>query len=411
MNQRWVWKCLVVCVPAMGCIDMERVPPRDSGSPMVEEDAGEDAGFDAGPDVGPIDAGPPTPNNTLMAIGITDNSGGAPQTASLVALKFRDGIAGPGTIVARRVGTPITLDGIASEWVGLPESIVPLQTRGGAIGMTQMEWEQEYTLLGGNVPLFDFGIPTVAVRAAYDNERIYFLLTWKDASENRERDTWFVDAGVFVRSRANEDRAYIGFDINKSSEAFQAVGCSGACHLRERLGDVSDAGRAYRTRMHTNAPGEALDYWNWRAGTTDPIGAADDGYIDETSRKFDGMADWITTNQVTIYPFAVDGGPDAGKVDAGPGVLVPAFMDESGVNANPIALFKSDAGNGKRLAIPFDPTGMLPTARIPGWLMQRASPMRDDVSASGRYSSGYWTVEFSRALTTTDPRDTQFPLK
>ena len=61
--------------------------------------------------------------------------------------------------------------------------------------------------------------------------------------------------------------------------------------------------------------------------------------------------------------------------------------------------------------MPFNPIGALPSARMPGTLMQRASPNRDDVSAAGKWAGGYWTVEFSRALTTTDPRDLQFPLK
>jgi hypothetical protein len=160
--------------------------------------------------------------------------------------------------------------------------------------------------------------------------------------------------------------------------------------LNERVGDVSDAGRAYRTRMHTNQQGEVLDIWTWRAATTDPMGAADDGYIDEASRKADGTLDWIVTNAT------VD--------DAG--LPVPMFMSAMGVNSNPTYLMKPDAGPG---SVPFDGNGAQPTARIPGWLMQRASPGRDDVMAVGRWAGGHWTVEFSRSLTTADPRDTQFP--
>ena len=417
MNRTFDWKCLAVCVLAAGCIDMERVPARDSGEPpATDEDAGGDAGTDAGKrDAGPFDAGPLTPTNTLFSIGITDNSAGVPQGASLLALNFGSGVSGPGTVVAKRINFPITLDGNAPEWVGLPESIIPLLTRGGAVGMSKLEWDAEYMLLLGRTVPYDFGINTVAVRAAYDDQKIYFLFTWADPTENRDRDTWYVDGGVFVRSKDNEDRIFLGFDINKSSPAFQAVGCSGTCHVQERLGDISDAGKAYRFRMHTSYPGEAIDYWNWRAATTDPLGMADDGYIDETSRKGDGLLDWVVINQgpaaVAVSDAGTDGGMDGGYVDAGPVQMFPAFMSELGVNANPIALFKGDAGIGHPAAIPFNPAGMRPTARIPGWLMQRASPFRDDVSAVGHYSSGYWTVEFSRALTTSDPRDAQFPLK
>lgn len=385
--QRWAW--LAALLAGVGCVDMEPVPPRDAGVPVEPEDAG---GPDAGgkPDAGPRDAGPPTPDDTLVSIGVTDNSGGAPQAAPILQLKFHGGVAGPGVIAARRISTPIVLDGTSSDWIGVPESLVPLLTRGGAVGLSKDEWTAEYTLLGSTPPLYDFGVAQIAVRAAYDDARIYFLLQWADPTENRDRDTWYVDGGVFVRSRDNEDRAYLGFDINKSSPAFQAIGCSGACHIQERLGDVSDAGKAYRTRMHTNYPGEAIDVWSWRAATTDPMGAADDGYIDDLSRKSDGPQDWIVSNQG-------DGGP--------------GFMSDLGVNANPVALYRPDGGSTKPWAVPFNPFGAAPTARIPGYLMQRASPFRDDVSAAGRWAGGYWTVEFSRALTNTDPRDLQFPLK
>jgi hypothetical protein len=81
-------------------------------------------------------------------------------------------------------------------------------------------------------------------------------------------------------------------------------------------------------------------------------------------------------------------------------------MAAAGVNANPPYLFRPDAGPG---AVPFSAVGAVDGARIPGWVLQRASPMRDDVSAVGRWAAGFWTVEFSRSLTTADPRDTQFP--
>lgn len=369
--QVWGLTCVV-----WACVGGEKVPPPDAGEPA---DSGVEELVDGGR----------TPLDTVFSIGITDNAGGIPQSAPMIALQFRGGTPGPAVVVAQRVAQPITIDGVGSEWAGIPESVVPMLTRGGAIGMTKDEWDREQLLLYGRTSLYDFGIAQVAVKAAFDDQNVYFLLQWPDPTEDRERDTWVVDAGVFTRSKANEDRAFLGFDIGESTPAFQAIGCSGACHLRENLGDVSDAGRALRTRMHTNQQGEVLDYWAWRAGTTDPAGAADDGYIDETSRKQDGPLDWVISNQVLT--------------DAG--LAMPAFMGQGGVNANPRYLFKPDAGPG---AVPFDPTGALPTARIPGWLMQKASPMRDDVRAAGRWASGFWTLEITRSLTTADPRDVQF---
>jgi hypothetical protein len=372
--------CTTLALAFSACVGGDKVAPPDAGL-----DGGDDGGDDSS------DGGPLTPVDTIFSIGVLDNSGGIPQSAPLVALSFHGAAAGPSVVSAQRVANgSLTLDGNASDWLGVPESDVPLMTRGGAVGMSQTEWDTECLALYGRTMLYDFGISEVAVRAAFDDHRVYFLLQWADATENRERDTWYVDGGSFVQSKANEDRAILGFDIGQSTPAFEAIGCSGACHLHEKLGDVSDAGKAYRTKMHTNQQGETLDFWEWRAGTTDPLQAGDDGYIDETSRKPDGTSDWIAQNVLT---------PDGGTPH-------PWMMSVDGVNANPPFLLKPDAGPG---AMPFDPSGALASARLPGWLMQHASPNRDDVSAVGRWAAGHWTVEISRLLTTADPRDVQFP--
>ncbi len=363
-------------------------------TPVTCDDGGGDGG-DAGeePDAGPWDGGP-TPEDLAFAIGLTDNSGSIPQTASLVQLRFRGGKPSATTVIGVRTPTPLTVDGNSGDWGNIPASEIPMLSRGAAISMTLEEWNREYLLANGRTMLYDFNITSVSVRAAFDNNRIYFLLEWTDptTTENRFRSGWYYDGG-WVQSSENEDRAYLAFNIGKSTPSFEAVGCSGACHIRERMGDVTDAGRAYRFRMHTDAPGELIDYWQWRACTSDPMGAADDGYIDESSRKQDGTQDWATSNAVMT-----DGG------------MQPISMGEGGINSNPPYIFKADAGTP--LAVPFDPALLSSNAaRIPGWILQRASPLRDDVRAAGRYNAGRWTVEFSRALTNTDPKDAQFPLQ
>jgi hypothetical protein len=147
-------------------------------------------------------------------------------------------------------------------------------------------------------------------------------------------------------------------------------------------------------RMHTNAPGEIGDTWSWRATTTDPAGHADDNYWDEVGRKPDSETDFVSTNRR-----ALDGGAS-----------LPLFMSEEGVNANPSVLWAPDAGRSPR-AVPFDAEDLEPGARLPGFVLQRASPRRDDIRAAGRWRNGKWTVELSRRLVTGDPNDVQFPLQ
>jgi hypothetical protein len=329
------------------------------------------------------------PADTLFALGVWNNSAGAPQAASLLNLLFHGGERDAETVVAERVTSAPTLDGDDGDWTTIPGSTVPLSPRGTASGLSEEEWNREYILATGTAPLWDFGIAEAVVKAAYDDERVYFLIQWKDDSENRRAQEWSFDGTKWNRSKESEDRVSLAFNVQGSFRGFNEIGCAAACHLHTRMGDVSDAGRAWRLRMHTARAGELGDIWIWRASSTNPMGHADDSFWDETGRKGDGTLEWSRSNSKTT---------DAGSV--------PAFMSELGVNNNPEALYTDDGGSPR--AVPFDPTDALIGTRIPGSVMQRASPNRDDVRGVGRWRDGTWTVELSRVRETTDPKDTQF---
>jgi hypothetical protein len=256
--------------------------------------------------------------------------------------------------------------------------------------MSKAEWDTEYGLLGSAPPVYDFGINNAVVRAAFDDTRVYFLVEWSDATENKARDQLTLVDGGWVRSTDNEDRLYFAFEINGSFPGFAAVGCAAACHVKERLGDVTTTGRSYRFRMHTDVAGELADVWSWRATTTNPVGYADDNYWDETGRKADALVDFVFSNRVTV-----DGG------------TVPLYMNAAGVNTGPAPIFSADAGLTP-LAIAFNGDGADAGTQLPGYVYQRASPGRDDVRAVGRWRNGKWTVELSRALVNSDPKDVQF---
>jgi hypothetical protein len=324
-----------------------------------------------------------------------DNSGGAPQAAPLLNLRFGQGTPGPDTVVAQRVATPPVLDGQGADWQGVPASTVPLMPRGAPVGLGAQDWEREYSLAYGRVPPFDFGIREVTVRAAYDERNLYFLLEWADPTEDRRREEWSFDGSAWTRSRASEDCAVLAFSVGESFRGFAQVGCAAACHMKTRLGEVTDEAKAYRFRMHTSAPQELGDVWLWRAATTNPVGYADDQHWDHESRKPDGPLEWAVANVAA---------------GTGGGAAQPAFMSASGVNANPEALYAAGVP-GTQAAVPFAPDGALPGARLPGWVLQQASAPRADVRAVGRWSGGRWAVELSRARTNDDPKDAQFPLK
>jgi hypothetical protein len=353
-------------------------------------------------DGGTVQTGP-HPEDRVMAIGITDNSGSVPQGAPALHLVFSGGVMpGPNTIAALRVEEPPTLDGDSTEWQKIPPSIVPLLPRGAPVGFNKEQWDTEWIRRGTNPPpTYDFskysdggtnGFATaVTVRAAFDDERVYFLLQWNDPTQNRFRGEFTFNGTNFVQtSGKNEDRAYMAFDINNSTPGFQAVGCAAACHLHERLDEdptITEV-RNYRFLMHTRSPEERVDVWSWRATTTNPMKKAEDSYWDNTRRMIDGPDDFVITN---------DGG-----------MGLPKYMSANGVNANDDYIYL-DAGTPETTA--FDATGAVDGSRIPGYAHKGGGAARGDVDAVGKWNNGVWTVEFSRALVTEDPNDTSFEIK
>jgi hypothetical protein len=339
-------------------------------------------------------AGTGAPADTVFSIGINNNLTGPPQAASVVNLRFSGGMPGPHTVVAVRMAARPSIDGDDTDWQGVAASEIPLVPPGAAVGMNQATWDQEWTAAFGATRPYDHGISSVSVRAGYDDERIYFLLQWTDPTENRTRDRWEFDGTSFARALGmKEDMASLAFNIEGSFKSFPVAGCAAACHVAERLGQVTTADKAYRFRMHTNAVGELGDVWRWSASRSNPIQHADDFAWTDVARVPDGVTEYGALNLVT---------------PAG-GTQQPMFMGEGGVNSNPDYIFAT--GVGSPSAVAFDPTGAVAGARIPGWVNQAVGPGGDDIRAVGRWSNGRWTVEFERALITPDPKDAQFPLQ
>lgn len=355
------------------------VPPR-----ATPRDAGAEAS----------DAGFPM----VFSIGITDNNGAVHQVATIVQLVFEKGTVGPQTVLSRRVQTPPKLDGLDNDWPSIAGSVIPLSSGAASIGMTLDEWNSGFGLLprDGGLRPYELGIDSVLVKSAYDDDSIYFLLQWSDSSKNDAKGRWtFVDGG-WMRSAEDEDKLFLSFDIG--FPAHRELGCAGACHLRERLDDLTDAGVRWRTRMHTNSLGETADVWTWGAASTNPMGRADDGFWHEQDKAADDGGGVFTSNRNTV-----DGG------------YAPKFMSEDGVNAfqerdlatGSSKLYAADAGLSPA-AVPFDSAGATAGAVLPGYVFQNGSGSRADVRAVGLWRNGKWTVEVARARVTDDSHDTQF---
>ena len=373
------------------------------------------------------------PADRVMSIGVVDGNpglpitggqpanGGPPQAASKVNLKFTGGSPGPFTVVASRVSTPPTVDGDASDpcWADIAGSNVLLVPPGEAIGMTDDELGAEFLAAMGYLQVRDHGTRDVRAKVAFDDQTIYLLLQWADPTLGAAREDWVAQGGVFARTRRDEDRVYLSFDIGDSTPAYRSSGCAAACHVNERLGSTSPTDVAYRFKMHTGGPGQRLDAWVWRAGRTDPLEIAEDGYLDEITARFD--CDDPPACATTCANGEAPPCSAAPYADNSDGAVQPAplYMGAQGVDMDPLQLFLvgSDPSGllgerGSSAAVPFSPASVpLDGSTIPGAALKLPSARRMDVKAKGRWVNGIWTLELSRPLVTGDPDDAQFPLQ
>ncbi len=309
----------------------------------------------------------PTPSEQKFSLAISDNSGGNKNGAPILTLKFGEGTPSASTIVAKK-GTP-TIDGKDGDAAWGQASEVSL-----------------------SLPVQKGGGPSKAtVKAAYDENNIYFLVKWQDptATENIHKKMWSYNAADKTWTQSgNEDRVYFLFNINATD--FD-TGCAVYCHVGNPDWDVT-----HDSRMGTNNPGESIDVWHWKAARTNPIGYADDKHwVDLTE------ADEIVYEGETVLKTRLadsGSGFDSGNSEAG----LPKYMHKNDPGANVDFLFEADT-------IAFDPNANWSDGdTIPGYIAKQGSDSRADVITKATYSGGTWVLEFKRSLITHNPDDAQF---
>ena len=242
------------------------------------------------------------------------------------------------------------------------------------------------------LPVQKGGGPTKAiVKAAHDENNIYFLVKWDDptGTENIHKKMWTYNATDKTwKQSGNEDRVYFLFNINATD--FD-TGCAVYCHVGNPDWDIT-----HDSRMGTNNPGESIDVWHWKAARTNPLGHADDKHwVDLT------QADEIVYEGETVLKTRLadtGSGFDSGNSEAG----LPKYMHKNDPGANVDFLFEADA-------VAFDPDADWSDGdTVPGYIAKQGSGSRADVIAKAMYSNGTWIVEFQRSLITDNPDDVQF---
>ncbi len=305
-----------------------------------------------------------TSSSMTFSLGIADNDDADKNGAQLLTLRFETGTPSATVIVAKN-GTP-TIDGQDGDAAWGSASTVSLSTVGTGGGPSQ-----------------------ATVKAAYDSENIYFLVTWTDptGTESIHKKMWTYNAtsGTWSQS-GNEDRVYFLWNINAPD--FED-GCAIYCHTGVPAWENS-------TQMGTNVKGTRVDVWHWKAARTHPMNNAEDKY-------------WVDLTEATEIPY--EGGielrtrlPDLGGgfTDDNKEGSLPKYMDPADPGANADFLIQGST-------IDFNPDAAWEDGdTIPGYIVKEGTGSRADVEAVGVYSNGVWTVEFKRALHTGNPDDVSF---
>ncbi len=287
------------------------------------------------------------------------------------------------TLVSSKVGTPIVLDGMADKaW----ESAMPL-----SVTVDQLPYEPNNGYLGMQAT-------DVTIKSLYDDNYIYFLISYKDPTKSLARFPWVKQADGTWKKLSNKDDT--GHDNtyyedkfavfwNISTKGFEADGCMIACHLDEE-GDTS-AGRKY-----TASADETIDMWHAKFVRTLPMGSFDDQHVDNNTDPKVNKG-WGRRNDTAPKGGGYHNNDNADK-------SAPAYMN---LDAN---------ADDQYYTIPSKKVPFVDTfkegAIVAGIDISPVLGGRADILSRNHYENGVWTLEVMRALKTegenSETQDVQF---
>ncbi len=248
------------------------------------------------------------------------------------------------------------------------------------------QWESAEELL----VTYEDGPEDALVKTVHTDKEIFFLFQWEDDSgaQSIKPNMWVYDGTKWTAYKEEDEVQMddmLSFQWNISVPGFEKRGCLNICHAPEK-----------EDKMYTEKAGEMTDLWLWKAGISNPLGYADDYYMDHTNVLKKDQAD-----KVKRINAAHKGDEAAGYVRNEAGGQ-PKWMPKGGANDNPFLI----KGNEVPLAGAFKKGDT-----IPGWILAKPKGSRGDISAAASFEEedGIWTVEISRALVTGDKKhDVQF---
>ena len=223
---------------------------------------------------------------------------------------------------------------------------------------------------------------TVATKALYTEDGLYFLFKWNDPTLSVAKEAWQFDGQKWVHLKGNEDRIALLFEINRINN-FATKGCAVVCHVPKGATTAKDG------KFGTASAAEKGDLWHWKAARTDPMGYADDTWLTVIGEKEGGRKN--------------DAGEGGDKKNMTEDKSKPMYMLAPGKKlAKHGVMLATDTVEIKDYSV--FKSGDVVTFALPKML----SGSRADIKAESRHGEGGWTVMLSRKLDTGHEDDLPF---
>ncbi|MBI5858219.1 MAG: hypothetical protein HZB42_11310 [Sphingobacteriales bacterium] len=273
-------------------------------------------------------------------------------------------------------------------------------------------------------------IPSVKIRSAYDDNNIYFLVEWADPTQSLKRNPWYFDpvtkrwaqeSGTYgftsspYRPPFYEDKMAFLWNINNSVSGWNNGTCYKSCHTGLPAADGS-------SRHYTNFPTEKIDMWHWKSvrggvnagnqihdqvqNNSYPNGRTSDPGVDVYQNNTQ------TLNQpgigsVSVPKYIIPGRNDYGwimntEVTAGTAKLITAIDANGVLTLGDATTIDPNVGTDYQRIGSYSSGGVGPKV-IPGLTLNDSyTGSMGDISCKAVWSGGSWTMEFKRALKTSD---------
>lgn len=315
------------------------------------------------------------------------------------------------TLIAHATRTPPNLDGRLDDavWRDARPAVMPTHQGENTEGFMQS---------------------TVEVRAAYDDENIYFAFRWSDPTRSlmrlplkKEADGWHI-LGSRVKTADvidyYEDKIAILFATQP------AFGGAATTHMGKR--PLSDKPGAANARgLHYTVDGTILDMWQWKAARGGMLGHVDDMFVGpaiepneaQTAGTERYSAGYLPDPGQSTYVYNYKARPGAGYDAA---VDVPRLPTDyratltamGNIPASPEA--SNDDGSvwwlTNATSAPYSPEldATIPAGTIiPSVLnIKEYQGDRADIKGGAHYENGFWTLEASRKRDTGSVHDMSF---